>query len=71
VDVQLQQRAAEQFPDQTAAEATLTPALITPAEPAFPQVLNIVQMQQQQTVAAAVIVSEQCSKLDGKLALLL
>jgi len=38
--VQLQQRAAEQFPDQTAAETELTPALATPAEPAFRQVLK-------------------------------
>ncbi len=52
---QLHQHAAEQFPDKTAAETELTPALATSGEPASHQVSNIVQMQQHQTVAAAVL----------------
>ncbi len=58
MEPQLQHHAAEQFPDQTAAETELTPALATAGEPAFHQLLKIFpkpeQLQQLFAVLALV-----------------
>ena len=58
MEPQLQQHAAEQFPDQTAAETELIPALVIAGKPASHQLLKIFpkpeQLQQLSAVLALV-----------------
>jgi hypothetical protein len=71
VELLLQQHAAEQFPDQNAAETELTPAAATPGEPASHQALKI--FHQSQNNCSNCLLSGSCevsSELDAKLALL-
>ena len=55
---------------QRHAAAPALPLIVAAGEPAFHQVLNTVQILEQLQQLFAVVASEQCSKLDGRLALL-